>query len=232
MKMLAIYNSTNKKFRRDGDEFAREARKWAGTQLPNSGSVPHVVDVQDGRVRAEIRKMKLAPGVNGLDVLAIFDHGTPRGLPRMRESLGNVKGLAETIAGVTKKITVVLFSCSCGRGWWGRFGFRWMNKRNKRDMKTPADSYSPRDGYAVALCCELAKLGVNAEVWAHLTKGHTTRNPHVVEIDRLVFIGETDAEAKLTVYRGRFRAPGNFGWKQWKRDLKGPLRFTFWRNKT
>ena len=106
-RMLAIYNGRNKKFRHDGDEFQREALGWSKAQP----EPVELVDVRDGKIRAEIRKM-----TDGLDVLAIFDHGTPKGLPRMRESYRNVKGLAETIAGVTDRITVVLYACCVGGG--------------------------------------------------------------------------------------------------------------------
>ena len=213
MRMLGIYNSTNKRFRKDGDEFEREAWEWA-IETEGVDDVALLVNVTDGRVRREIRKM-----TDGLDVLAFFDHGKPKGLPRMRENLGNVKGLAATIAGVTSKITIILYSCSCGRGWWGRLGFRWMNKRNKADTSDRVSTYNPRDGYAVALCCELLDLGVDAEVWAHLSAGHTTRNPHVVAIRGTV----ADWFQRL-----RAAKPRTLAWKQWKRDLKGPLRFTFW----
>ena len=205
MKMLGIYNSTNRRFRKDGDEFEREADKWSEAQS-EADSIA-LADVTDGRVRAEIR------GMPNLDVLAIFDHGSPKGLTRMRENLGNVKGLAATIAGVTDKITIILYACSCGRGWWGRFGFRWMNMINKHNMYTSPDAYSPRDGYAIALCCELAKLGVEAEAWAHLTKGHTTQNPHIVRIHKPAFIGEADSETR-TVYRERMSVLGTPEWKK------------------
>ena len=173
MRMLGIYNSTNKRFRKDGDEFQREALAWSQVQP----EPVELVDVRDGRVRREIRKVDVwQPAKDGLAVLAFFDHGKPKGLPRMRENLGNVKGLAATIASVTSKITIILYACSCGRGWWWR---KWRNKKNISDR---VSTYNPRDGYAVALCCELLDLGVDAEVWAHLSAGHTTRNPHVVAI--------------------------------------------------
>ena len=207
MKMLAIYNGTNKKFRHDGDEFQREAFAWWRAQS-NKDSIA-MADVRDGKVRTEIR------GMPNLDVLAIFDHGTPRGLPRMRESYKNVKGLAETIAGVTSKITIILYACSCGRGWW------WWKPKNKRNVQVMAGSYNPRDGYAVALAAELESRGVDVVVWAHLTAGHTTRNPHMVKVDNHFPI------CKVT--RRRWVEPGAPKWKQWKADMKGPKRFTFWK---
>lgn len=213
MKMLAIYNSTNKRFRKDGDEFHREALGWCKTQ-----SKPvQIVDVRDGRVRREIRRM-----TDGLDVLAFFDHGRPHGLPRMRENLGNVTGLAAAIASVTKTITIILYACSCGRGWHGRKGFRWMHRRNKQALHVNIYNYNLRDGYAIALCCELDKLGVCATVWAHLTRGHLTRNPHVISA----------RSHGGTVGRYRKFHPRASAWKKWKRDLKGPLRFTFWQRKS
>ena len=203
MKALAIYNSKNKRFRRDGDEFKREAHYWRGAQ----GDEPYPIkfaDVTDGRIRKEIRKMK------GLSVLGVFDHGTPRGLPRMRESWRGVGGLARAIASVTDKITIILYACSCGRGW------RWWKPRNKRDIEVRAESYNPRDGYAIALCCELAKLGVKGDVWAHLTAGHTTRNPNIVRVrQRLSHDGDIDGIVK----RERVRVA----------NMSGPNRFTFWR---
>lgn len=207
MKALAIYNGKNKRFRKDGDEFEREA--WAWLKANNHDAQTRLVDVRDGRIRREIRQM-----TDGLDVLAIFDHGTPRGLPRMRESYKGVKGLAKTIANVTKKITIILYACSCGRGWW------WWKPKNKRDIcKVRIGSYSPRDGYALALCCELEMLGVDAEVFAHFTAGHTTRNPHVAWC----------YGPRSGLYRDHWIRPGSPEWKQWKVDMRGPLRFTFWR---
>lgn len=217
MRMLAIYNGTNKRFRRDGDEFEREAEAWCEAQPhPPGGDNIWIKDVRDGRIRAEIRKM-----TDGLDVLAIFDHGTPKGLPRMRESYKCVKGLAETIAGVTDKITIILYSCSCGKGWWwGKF--RWLRwRKNKRDIDVWDENYNPRDGYAVVLARELMKLGVEAEVWAHLTWGHCCRLPHVAKIM------ENDGDT----CRRRWVYPKDKAeWKQWKADMRGPKRFTFWRD--
>jgi len=227
MRMLAIYNGTNKRFRHDGDEFAREARNWYDANMSEPvvglfGANPNfIVDVRDGRIRRQIKGM-----TRGLDVLAIFDHGTPKGLPRMRESYKCAAGLAKTIAGVTDKITIILYACSCGRGWW------W-NKNRKGDKvidpglprkygSNMARWYSPSVGYAIALCSELFLNNVDATVWAHLTAGHTTRNPHVVRIG---------LESKLTglIERKRFVTPGTPEWKQWKADMRGPRRFTFWR---
>jgi len=205
-RMLAIYNGRNKKFRHDGDEFQREALGWSKAQP----EPVELVDVRDGKIRAEIRKM-----TDGLDVLAIFDHGTPKGLPRMRESYRNVKGLAETIAGVTDRITVVLYACSCGRGWW------WWKPKNKKYKRCAPREYNPRDGYAMALACELLKIGVTVEVWAHLTTGHTTRNPHVVWAGHAVPYN--------IITRQRPLSPGTPEWKQWKIDMRGPKRFTFWK---
>ncbi len=208
-RMLAVYNGKNKRFRRDGDEFKREAHKWAAA----SPTPVALYDVRDGRVREKIRTEK-----DGLDVLAIFDHGTPKGLPRMRESYKCVKGLAETIAGVTDKITIILYACGCGRGWW------WRKWRNKRDMESRIGFYNPRDGYAVALTCELTKLGVDAQVYAHLTAGHTTRNPHVVHCEKNKRHGDPEWEVwRRGVMQGS-------SWKQWRADMNGPLRFTFWKS--
>jgi len=227
MKMLGIYNSTNKRFRKDGDEFAREAEEWKVVNtdyitdyIDGANDSCSIVDIRDGaiipKIRAEIRKM-----TNGLDVLAIFDHGTPKGLPRMRENLGNVKGLAATIAKVTKRITIILYACSCGRGWWRS---PWKNKRN---VYTLAGSCDPKDGYAMSLCCELVKLGVDSEVYAHLTAGHTTRNPNIVGISG--FAGDRGSDLAKKVWRTWVVSPQDSWWKQWKKSLKGPRRFTFWR---
>lgn len=213
-KCLAIYNGKNRWYRnrfwRDGAEFQREALAWSLAQP----EPVELVDVRDGRVRREIRKMK-----NGLDVLAIFDHGSPRGLPRMRENLGNIRGLAAAISSVTDQITIILYSCSCGRGWWGRWGFRRLNKRNKKNAVVSIGGYSPRDGYAIALTCELERLGVDAEVFAHLTRGHCCQNPHVVGVSSI---------RGWRVWRTRVVSPGTPKWRRWKANMKGEKRFTFW----
>jgi len=217
-RMLAIYNGRNKKFRHDGDEFQREALGWSKAQP----EPVELVDVRDGKIRAEIRKM-----TDGLDVLAIFDHGTPKGLPRMRESYRNVKGLAETIAGVTDRITVVLYACSCGRGWW------WNPARNTGTVECSAWEYSPKDGYAFALGCELTKLHVDIEIYAHTTAGHTTRNPN------LVFIGDEryktscrfgyDEAGSDMVWRDVYPRLINATWREWVAEMKTKERYLFWR---
>lgn len=209
MRMLAIYNGKNKLGRHDGDEFQREAWDFYHAHMPDN--FVSYVDIRDGRIRREIK----FHGGTGLDVLAIFDHGTPKGLPRMRESYKNVRGLAETIASVTDKITIILYACSCGRGWW------WWKPKNKRNIEVHANSYNPRDGYAVALACELTKLGVDAEVFAHLTAGHTTQNPHIVRIG---------LENRLTglIGRGRWVGPKDRDWVAWVAKMKTEYRFTFW----
>ena len=225
-KMLVIYNGTNKRLRRDGDEFKREAKAWAEAQetrpLDPNATVnplpPQLVDVRDGRIRAEIRQM-----TNGLDVLAIFDHGTPKGLPRLRESYRNVKGLAKTIANVTNKITIILYACSCGKGWWWN-KFRWLRwRKNKRDFVIHSDTLSPREGYAAVLAAELGKLGVMADVYAHLTWGHCCRLPHVAWI-----MNRKNHNNTCLIERERLVTPGTPEWKKWKADMKGPKRFTFW----
>ena len=95
---------------------------------------------------------------------------------------------------------------------------------NKQDIGIQLQNgYNLRDGYAFALCCALANHGVNATVWAHLTRGHLTRNPHVVSVRHHLSM------TLKTVSRGRIIYPRANTWKKWKRDLKGPLRFTFWR---
>ena len=209
-RMLAIYNGRNKKFRHDGDEFQREALGWSKAQP----EPVELVDVRDGKIRAEIRKM-----TDGLDVLAIFDHGTPKGLPRMRESYKCVNGLAADIARVTGKITIVLYACSCGRGWW------WNPKKNKRDLYFDANSFKVRDGYAVALGCELKKLGVDAKVFAHSTAGHTTRNPNVVIVGGIHNL----LNVKWEIERMRWVHPHDPDWKQWVAEMKTEYRFTFWK---
>ena len=222
MKMLGIYNSKNKFGRKDGDEFEREAEAWAGAQPIDTSLFPtlfppRLADVRDGRIRREIRGMK-----NGLDVLAIFDHGTPKGLPRMRESYKCVKGLAETIAGVTDKITIILYCCSCGKGWWWN-KLRWLRwRKNKRDFAIKGSDLNPREGYAAVLSAELEKLGVEANIYAHLTWGHCCMLPHVA---RVTNIGR---DAKL-ISRRHLVTPGTPEWKQWKADMRGPKRFTFWK---
>ena len=85
----------------------------------------------------------------GLDVLAVFGHGTPTSLICTGHRWANVLDLAAAIyAAQPRAASVVLYACSTGAG---RVGF--------------ADELA----YALPL----------VNVWAHTTAGHSTWNPNV-----------------------------------------------------
>lgn len=94
----------------------------------------------------------------GLEVLAVFGHGTASSLIATGHTLRHVHDLAAAIATAargaasTQPLTVVLYACSTG---YGKIGFA--------------------DQLADALAARVA----SANVWAHSTPGHTSWNPYV-----------------------------------------------------
>jgi hypothetical protein len=94
-------------------------------------------------------------GEPGLDVLAIFGHGTASSLIVSGHGLANVHGLAEVICATQEArlpysvpaLTVVLYACSTAAG---------------------------KEGFAD----KLADLVPFANVWAHSKAGHSTWNPN------------------------------------------------------
>lgn len=189
MSMGFIFTEThNRKGRADGNEFKRQAAKLLS-----------LWESDDTLTRAEIFRLKkmfrqekkrtVLDGIsrsNTLTRLAFFCHGWPTGI-----SLGfkakDVPELARTIAAACtgNTINIGLYACLTGRGnyaWWKPRKFKSLGDRPCNIQDRAEKIVTKREGFAMLLCSELSKLGVDARITAHLTAGHTTRNPHKVRI--------------------------------------------------
>lgn len=137
-----------------------------------------------------------------LHALAIFCHGWMDGI-QTGHRRKNVAELAEAIeiSCEHRFVDVILYCCSTAQGGAGGDG-----------------------GFADELRDALCAVGVDdCRVWAHTTKGHTTRNPHV-----RVFEGDGSAwggQGGRWVVR-----PGSKLWLPWRQKLKTDFRLSFWRH--
>ena len=132
-----------------------------------------------------------------LRTLAIFCHGWMDGI-QTGHRRGNLDGLADCIdiACEHNELDIILYCCSTAQGGAGGDG-----------------------GFADMLRDFVQARGVEGvRVWAHTTKGHTTRNPYLRLFD-----------ASDRGHGGRWVVePGSAEWPMWKRAMRGELRFTFW----
>jgi hypothetical protein len=144
LAILPLHNSPGKRdvtgaFAPEADGFAR---KYSGYQFAVDNHLPPRLRLAQSLPVAEQQ---------ALSGLAIFCHGTTRGLPSIGWSLYNIPETARALTwSMSGKAPLVLYACSAGIG------------------------YLPR------LCSEMRNLGWKGYGWGHSTRGHTTYNPHVV----------------------------------------------------
>lgn len=188
--MLIIADSTPQKKNQRENEFEREANRLY--QLHRDDAT--IVTI--GKMKSFEKRTKVFDSIlknKKLDSLALFCHGWQKGL-----SLGfsskrgpiitdEVESLAQHISAVcsTRKIKIALYACLTGRGcywWWKRKNNKTLLDRPKNIENAIVQEVTYKDGFAMLLCSELKKLGVQALVTAHLTAGHTTMNPNKVSI--------------------------------------------------
>ena len=179
MSALVITESRNRLGKRDGDEFKREASRmwsWWAEQENIADCALHDVGTAS-KAEKQSRVLGAISSVRALDRVAFFCHGTSRGIS-LGFSVDNIAILADALAGAAGPVLHVgLYACLTGRG--AFFG----GAKNKKNTGYRCESVvTAREGFAMLLCSELKKRGVSAEITAHLTSGHTTKNPYKVRV--------------------------------------------------
>jgi hypothetical protein len=129
---------------------------------------------------------------------AFFGHGLAKGL-QSGHDLATVSTLAEALAVACNwgRLVVTLYACDAADG------------------KGPGGD----GGFADALRDALSERGITGHVDAHVTTGHTTRNPH---LRRFYMDG-----AAVGTGGDWLVAPGSPKWRRWVTALKGDMRFRF-----
>jgi hypothetical protein len=144
----------------------------------NAVQMHRMLDWTRAQKRADI--LEKLSDIKDLDRLALFCHGTPKGIS-LGFTVANIQELARAIAAAcgSNVVYIGLYACLTGRGnFWG--GTK--NRKNLEDRKEKI--VTKREGFAMLLCRELDDLGIHAVITAHLTAGHTTYNPYKVRIER------------------------------------------------
>ena len=204
MRALVIHPLHDTGTKRDATgAFIPEARAY-GTWLADNvvhAAVTHGFDNRASKlarrreVEAEIRI------VGKLDTVALFCHGLARGI-QTGHDLATVSTLAEAIAasaGPSRRLVVTLYACDAA--------------------DSPGDGPGGDGGFADALRDALAERGITGHVDAHVTTGHTTRNPYV---RRFWCNGEGAGTGGDWLV-----APGSPKWRKWVAALKGDMRWRF-----
>jgi hypothetical protein len=181
-------------------EFEREAKKFQKFhKIPDELMFP--VDCSKPLWRRRKILVDAFEDLVDLEYVIIFCHGWPRRI-QFGYNLENVSDLADLIRNATQmRSHVVLYACSCGRK---------PGLNPKRRVYFP-ERYVGNDSFANRLALE---TGNYTSVWAHYNSGHTTRNPYV-----LLFESYGPVEW--------FVMPFSVEWQQWRKDMKGKLRFNF-----
>ncbi len=199
MKTLAVAITKNRKGKHDGDYFGAEMRAFA----------KRVTDTQHApAIRVEYKDAPKWGRRTGLydvitkvqpETIALFCHGTTRGLPDFGIGLRNVADFAKVIADSRKDdkfVRIVLNACLCGRS-----RYKYKPSRNTKNRSVPLSEIRNADGFGMVLAAELTKLGIDSEVWCHLTAGNSTSNPMKVRIEgRLLWFKKTLAMVTRTKY--------------------------------
>jgi len=195
-------------------------RDWSGAFLPEALSFAktHDRDIIDmvsidvskafwKRRWQTLRAIRKTPASQPLSMVAIFCHGWKSGIQLGFRSRRQCRRLAQHIARESyPDVTVALYACSTARDADARI----------RDDLQPGPGGD--GGFADTLRDELVRAGaIHAGVYAHVTKGHATRNPYV----RLFADGRFDGGDWLI-------EPGSDMWRRWRRALRETgLRFRF-----
>ncbi len=209
---------SRKRFRKDGDEFVREANRFAGGFDKNG--IDAVVRQYTSKNRLALRSMTIEDIADnaGFKTLAFFCHGSWKHMYGTGHQIWNVTELARAISlDCVGDPTILLFACSCGRG-------KKVPPLKKRKAIVVRARVFGKDGFAARLSAELGGLGVRAKVFAHTTKGHTTRNP-------MLCVTTTDPNARTTTtvyYREHIIASAGTGaWKRFCRLMREDPTFRF-----
>lgn len=205
MRALILHPLHNTGTKRDATgAFIPEARAYA-KHLTDAYMDVVGVDVVgfDNRAPKLARRRQVEAAIRSATngTVALFCHGLARGI-QTGHDLAHVSTLAEALAasaGPSKRLVVTLYACDAA--------------------DSPSNGPGGDGGFADALRDALSERGITGHVDAHVTTGHTTRNPYVRRF-------WCDGQAAGT--GGDWLvAPGSPKWRAWVRALKGPMRFRF-----
>jgi hypothetical protein len=200
MRILAIADTRNRLFRRDGDEFGRQMLAFAKHWRAKGASVNTIAIDEKKNWKKHRLVLEAIEGCDGpVDAIAFFCHGWHNGIslgftryhiPELATALKNNR-----LFNQMEKITTVLYACSTFK------------------KKT---SFGPR----LADATDGMNLSV---VVGHSTKGHCTRNPFA---SRAAFglMSPFKPCIRLSWWKRR-KSPE---WKAWVERLKGPDQYDFW----
>lgn len=227
---LVIVDTKNRRGKTDGDEFRREADAFAKTC---DGDVSrlylHAGDSAKNDKQLRESVLDFINGEVGVQSVSFFCHGWQTGISagfRTRRGLvvtDEIEQLARAISRACNGTVVIrLFACLTGRGkywWWKKRSIWGLRDRPKNiDDRIMYGDAQWRDGFAMMLCEGLQRQGVESVIFANLTSGHTTRNPHRVIIESK--LRDVEAAGFAVPYIERSRITGNGPrWRRWFKSL-------------
>ena len=169
-----IFTPDRDKTRRDYSlVFKPEAEKFARVHADLDCEI-HEIDVSKNMAARRRQTMGIVNESGNIDGIAMFMHGWSRGI-QCGLRLQDVKAFAEAVADNTQcgkypeeKLEVILYCCLTADAPGG-------DKAQQKQSGPGGDG-----GFADRVRDEFCKVGLPwIEVFAHTTKGHSTRNPYV-----------------------------------------------------
>lgn len=207
MNILVVFPQHNSPGKRDvTGAFRPEALRFKKHAEATHGASVDVAsfDNRAGKLRRRRQVEALLRATpQPLDMVAFFCHGLAKSI-QTGHDLGTVATLAEALAETAqdRDVDVVLYACDAA--------------------DTHTGGPGGDGGFADALRDALAERGVSGRVDAHVTTGHTTKNPYV---RRFWSNGEAAGTGGDWLV-----APGSPKWASWRkalRDPRLPLRYDF-----
>jgi len=213
-KTLIIHGSVNHFGKHDASgAFIPEAKEFALCSDAPAANILALDCVRQKPFRRRLEVEKFAAihsRGKKADLLAIFCHGWSNGL-----QIGYGKNSADEFVNVLKTccrrdVKIVLYACSTASA--------------TKQVKAKKIGPGTNGGFADVLRDEMLKQGFRGGwIDAHLTAGHTTRNPFVVR-----FLTEPIFEDEFDVPGGQWLIqPKTKLWKSWRRALLTDFRFEF-----
>lgn len=210
MNILAIAVTTG----RGGKEFEREADAFA-EHWQKKGETCVLTKIRKQRpydMRKEV--LKIIKKVDfRIDTLVFFCHGTWKHL-KCGFHIWNVGILAKELIINTAHLRVVLYACSTGLSFSGAGSGRleWPWKLSRKNF---GKHVLGKHGFAARLAWALNKHYIKSDVFAHSSRGHTTRNPYCYRFTSL----------QGDIIRYPLQRRGGANWKIWKQRMKTSERF-------
>lgn len=190
----------------NADEFLREAQAFVDVCGGNVVDCRYSASTCRAIVREHLET--LAASECAPLAIAFFCHGLPGWLQigNYKIADGSIDDLVEVLAPVAENgQTILLYCCSMA---------------HDRDHDDDEEIWDDTSGsFADELCARLrSRTGKIVSVYAHLTAGHTTRNPQVLRFPR----SDGRRGGQWIV------EPGSDQYQTWRRLLTTPHRFQFW----